>query len=84
MTDTTESAHDVCFACRKAWAPVTFKCPRQARKKIGMRAARRRCPDCGGSTIGLGLAFKPPKQNDRRAWRKAESMARAGNEFFKP
>lgn len=82
--DVTSYAHDVCFSCRKAWAPVTFKCPRQACKKIGARASRRPCPDCGQPTIGLGLAFKPPKQTDRRAWRKLEAAARAGNKFFKP
>jgi len=34
--------------------------------------------------IGLGLAFKPPKQNNRRAWHKLEVAARAGNRFLKP
>jgi len=82
MTDTTEYAHDVCFACRKAWAPATIKSRKYAR--LGIREKRRPCPDCGQPTIGLGLAFKVPRQNDRRAWRKAKAMARAGNRFFKP
>lgn len=75
-------AHDVCFSCRKAWAPATIKSRRHA--GLGVRKSRRPCPDCGGSTIGLGLAFKPPKQTDRRAWRKLEAAARAGNRFLKP
>ena len=45
---------------------------------------KRTCPDCGKPLIGLGLAFKPPKRNDRRAWRKLETAARAGNRFLKP
>ena len=84
VTDTTDYAHDVCFACRKAWAPATIKSRRAARTSMCIRESRRTCPDCGGSTIGLGLAFKPPKQNDRRAWRKAEAAALAGNRFRKP
>jgi hypothetical protein len=44
----------------------------------------RPCPDCGKPLIGLGLTFKPPKQTDRRAWRKLEAAARAGNRFLKP
>lgn len=83
-TDLTLYAHDVCFSCRKAWAPATFKCPRQAGKKLEMRASRRPCPDCGKPTIGLGLAFKPPKQSDRRTWKRLEAAALAGNRFFKP
>jgi hypothetical protein len=80
MTYPTEYAHDVCFACRKAWAPATIK---SRRARLGIRESRP-CPDCGGSTIGLGLTFKPPKRNNRRAWRKLEAAARAGNRFFKP
>jgi len=84
MTDAIEYAHDVCFACRKAWAPATIKSRRRARQGMLVRKARRPCPDCGGAPIGLGLAFKPPNQTDRRAWRKLEAAARAGNRFLKP
>jgi hypothetical protein len=74
-------AHSVCFRCRKAWAPPVV-CSRW-----GMLKAipdNRPCPDCGGPLIGLGLAFKPPKQDARRAWRKLEAAALAGNRFRKP
>ena len=77
-------AHDVCFACRKAWAPATIKSRRRAQMGMLVRRKRRPCPDCGQPTIGLGLAFKPPKQTDRRAWRELQAAARAGNKFFKP
>jgi DNA-directed RNA polymerase subunit RPC12/RpoP len=66
-------AHYVCFDCRKAWAPG----PLQEQDK-------RPCPDCGKPLIGLGLAFKPPKQRNRRAWLILEVAARGGNRFLKP
>jgi len=74
-------AHYVCFHCRKAWAPPSVRsrkhCP-PGEPEI------RTCPDCGEPLTGLGLAFKPPKQSNRRVWRKAETMARAGNRFLRP
>lgn len=84
MTDLTEYAHDVCFLCRKAWAPMIVKERRHERTLFRMRNSRRPCPDCGKPLVGLGLAFRPPKQRASRAWCKVEAAARAGNKFFKP
>ena len=71
-------AHHVCFTCRKTWAPAVAKDRRLPLPE------ERNCPDCGKPLIGLGLTFKPPKQTDRRTWRKLEAAARAGNQFLKP
>ena len=74
-------AHYFCFRCRKAWAPAAVRnrkhCPR-------VTPESRPCPDCGHALIGLGLAFEPPKQSNRRTWRQLEAKARAGNRFLKP
>ena len=77
----SDYAHDVCFSCRKAWAPQAIRDKRHCHLAL---QENRPCPDCGKPTIGLGLAFKPPKRNDRRTWRKLETAARAGNRFLKP
>ena len=77
----TTYAHYVCFACRKTWAPAAV---RYARNCPRVLPESRPCPDCGKPLIGLGLTFKPPKQTDRRAWRKLEAATRAGNRFLKP
>lgn len=77
----TDYAHNVCFSCRKAWAPAAIKSHRHC--PLGQRESRP-CPDCGKPLVGLGLAFQPPKRNHRRAWRKLEAAARAGNRFLKP
>jgi hypothetical protein len=81
----TTYAHYVCFACRKAWAPAAVRV-RKMQLHMGecTREKSRPCPDCGKPLIGLGLTFKPPKQSDRRAWRKLEAAALAGERFLKP
>ena len=80
----SEYAHAVCFRCRKAWAPATIRSPRTCPARLRIAPLDRPCPDCGEPLIGLGLAFKPPRQSNRRAWRKLEAAARTGNRFLKP
>jgi len=82
----TTYAHYVCFACRKAWAPAAIR-DLHARRVISeftRPPEGRPCPDCGKPLIGLGLAFKPSRRNDRRTWRKLEAAALAGERFLKP
>ena len=77
-------AHYVCFDCRKSWAPCSI--PVGCQRVMGelARTEGRKCPDCKRTLVGLGLAFKPPRRNDRRAWRKLEAAALAGERFLKP
>jgi hypothetical protein len=78
---TASYAHYVCSRCRKAWAPAAVR----SRKHCPLGTPESRpCPDCRYALIGLGLAFKPPKQSNRRAWRQLEVKARAGTRFLKP
>lgn len=74
-------AHSVCFHCRKSWAPPAT---RKARTCPAAMPDNRPCPDCGRPLIGLGLAFKPPKQTNRKAWNKLETLTRTGHRFLKP
>lgn len=77
-------AHYVCFDCRKSFAPSSRRDP----KAFGVIAERtrqgpRKCPDCGRPLFELGLAFKPPRQRDRRTWKLLEAKARAGDQFLR-
>ena len=74
-------AHSVCFHCRKAWAPPLVVSRWNRLKAI---PDTRPCPDCGRPLVGLGLAFRPPKQKQRGKWRKLEKQYLAGNLFLKP
>ncbi len=76
-------AHAVCFSCRKSWAPSAPRTGHRRGRPLCFQE-KRTCPDCGKPLVGLGLAFKPPKQTDRRAWKRLEAAARAGKRFFKP
>lgn len=45
------------------------------------RNAIRKCPECGGQMIDMGLDFKPPKQSDAKAWNILQGMYRVGHAF---
>ena len=79
----TTYAHYVCFECRKAWAPAAERTGHRRRPALTTQEEQN-CPDCGKPLMGLGLAFKPPKQRNRRAWLIVETAARGGNRFHKP
>ncbi len=70
-------AHEVCFSCRKSWAP------RVERGRVLVWSDDRVCPDCGKPLLGLGLRFKPPKRQNVREWRRLEALAVAGEKFVK-
>ena len=70
-------SHEVCFTCRKSWAP------RAQRRHVIAWKDGRCCPDCGGELTGLGLRFKPPKQRNKKEWKRLEVLARAGEKFVK-
>ncbi len=55
----------VCFACRKSF-------------KRAFDLESPRCPDCGGSTIGLDQKFKAPPMKDVKAWRVVEFVVASG------
>lgn len=69
-------AHRVCFTCRKSWSIASRKTVRYT-----WNDTPGNCPECNQPLIGLGLYFKPPKQNDIREWRKVEAMVHAGCNF---
>ena|SRR5579863_4864924 len=60
--------HWACLACRKS-----FKYEHSARK--------RKCPECGGHLVAIGLDFKAPRQNNINQWRKVELLHSAGVHF---
>ena len=43
--------------------------------------AAHRCPECREPMIDMGLDFKPPKQQDKKAWRILQGMYRVGHAF---
>ena len=84
-TDTlpTIYSHYVCFHCRKSFAPAVTRDHKHC--SIGLPAPESRpCPDCGQPLVGLGLAFKPPKQSDKRTWRQLQARALQGDRFLRP
>lgn len=45
------------------------------------RKATRKCPECCGEMIEMGLDFKPPKQSDVKAWKTLQGMYHVGHAF---
>ena len=45
------------------------------------RNATRKCPECSGEMVDMGLDFKPPVQNDVKAWKTLQGMYRIGHAF---
>jgi hypothetical protein len=45
------------------------------------RDAVHNCPECGEPMADMGLDFKPPRQEDVRAWRALEGLLRVGHVF---
>ncbi len=68
-----------CLKCRKV-----FKKPRY---KLGQGGAweaieySRICPQCGHQLYETGMAFKAPKQTDRKQWSKISVLLRTGYRF---
>lgn len=77
--------HFACFACRKA-----FKIRQWEEGEPGPRKARVRprhvprpvtCPDCARPMIDMGLDFKAPPKEDRRAWQILDILQQHGFTF---
>jgi hypothetical protein len=69
-----------CWSCEKKLT--------QRERKYGVKldelraeyhAAERQCPECGELMADLGLDFKPPRQNDVRAWTALQGVYRVGH-----
>ena len=44
-------------------------------------AAAHRCPQCSGQMIDMGMDFKAPRQQNKKAWRILQGMFRVGHCF---
>lgn len=45
------------------------------------RRAIHKCPECGEPMLDMGMDFKPPRQNDAKAWKVLQGMYRVGHAF---
>lgn len=73
---TTYKPHYACFACRKAFR-------RRLRSDLENAGEDRpaRCPQCGLLMASMGLDFKPPKQDDSKAWELVSRLWEVGITF---
>jgi hypothetical protein len=58
----------VCFPCRKVWrkpfAPVDGLPYYRNRVPVTFT-----CPSCKAKLVDMGYRFRPPRRNDKRAWK---------------
>ena len=64
-----------CFECRKAFKRYVSYGPNEEPLPEPL------CPECGRPMEEMGRAFKAPKQDDVKQWRKVEALVRNGITF---
>ena len=64
--------HFVCFDCRKMFKKTAYAQLPTDKRPSTYEEYRPTCPECGQPMHNLGKEFKPPKQNNLKAWRDAE------------
>jgi hypothetical protein len=64
-----------CFECRKAFKRYVTYGPNEEPLPEPL------CPECGRTMEEMGRAFKAPKQDDIKQWRKVEALVRNGITF---
>ena len=68
--------HYACFGCRKQFKRRLARDIEHSGDEVPAR-----CPQCGATMVDLGLDFKPPPQDDERAWSVAASLWEVGETF---
>jgi DNA-directed RNA polymerase subunit RPC12/RpoP len=74
--------HYACFRCRKAFKKTNIQeiPKRQLHIDEGGRVVH--CPQCGERMPDVGYDFEPPKQDDIKGWKEAESRLRNSLDFM--
>jgi hypothetical protein len=77
--------HFACFSCRKAFKHWQWE---ECDEGEWARTARLHhvpreivCPDCAQPMVDMGLDFKAPPRNDRKAWQILEALYENGFTF---
>ena len=73
--------HYACFGCRKVFKqPNILDLPKQDRPRRGEKRIVL-CPQCSKPMQNMGHAFKAPRQNATKQWKKVETLFTNGIRF---
>ena len=77
----TYKDHYACFECRKAFKQSNIlDLPKQRRPRRGEKTTVL-CPQCRNPMHNMGHAFKAPRQNATKQWKKVETLIAHGIRF---